>query len=304
MKFYCSAAIFSYAVLAGLALASVPSHAQLTPAESNAATMSADYAVTPNIVYLTVNNYQNRLDVYQPAGDNPHPTLIYIHGGGWVEGVKEEDVIETVPFLQKGWAVVNVEYRLARVSLAPAAVEDCRCALRWVIEHAKEYKFDPNRLVVMGHSAGGHLSLTTGMLPASAGLDRECPGDKELKVAAIVDWFGITDVNDLFDGPNKQDYAIAWLGSLPDREQIAKRVSPLTYVRPGLPPTIMIQGDADDTVPYSHSVRLHAVLDKAGVPNELLTIPGGKHGGFSHAELETSYTHIWAFLAKYLPKAQ
>ena len=213
-------------------------------------------------------------------------------------------MIEAVPFLQKGWAVVNVEYRLARVSLAPAAVEDCRCALRWVIEHAKDYKFDPNRLVLMGHSAGGHLSLTTGMLPASAGLDRECPGDKELKVAAIVDWFGITDVNDLFDGPNKQDYAIAWLGSLPDREQIAKRVSPLTYVRPGLPPILMIQGDADDTVPYSHSVRLHAALDKAGVPNELLTIPGGKHGGFSHAELETAYAHIWAFLAKYLPKAQ
>ena len=213
-------------------------------------------------------------------------------------------MIEAVPFLQKGLAVVNVEYRLARVSLAPAAVEDCRCALRWVIEHAKDYKFDPNRLVLMGHSAGGHLSLTTGMLPASAGLDRECPGDKELKVAAIVDWFGITDVNDLFDGPNKQDYAIAWLGSLPDREQIAKRVSPLTYVRPGLPPILMIQGDADDTVPYSHSVRLHAALDKAGVPNELLTIPGGKHGGFSHAELETAYAHIWAFLAKYLPKAQ
>lgn len=89
----------------------------------------------------------------------------------------------------------------------------------------------------------------------SAGLDRECAGDKELKAAAIVDWFGITDVNDLLDGPNKEDYAITWLGSLPDREQIAKRVSPLTYVRPGLPPIFMIHGDADDTVPYSHSVR-------------------------------------------------
>jgi acetyl esterase/lipase len=295
----------SYGItLFGIFLASTPSWSQLTPAEANAAVMSGDYSVKPDIVYLTANNYQNKLDVYQASGEQPHPTLIYIHGGGWVEGRKEEDVLEAIPFLEKGWSVVNVEYRLAGVSLAPAAVEDCRCALRWVIEHAKDYKFDANRIVLMGHSAGGHLSLITGMLPLSAGLDRECAGDKELRVAAIIDWFGITDVNDLLEGPNMQDYAVMWLGSLTDREQVAKRVSPLTYVRPALPPTIMIHGDADDTVPYTHSVRLHAALDKAGVPNELLTIPGGKHGEFNHSQLETSYAHIWAFLGKYLPSGK
>lgn len=288
-------------IVFGIFLASTLSWSQLTPAEANAAVMSGDYSVKPDIVYLTANNYQNKLDVYQASGEQPHPTLIYIHGGGWVEGRKEEDVLEAMPFLEKGWSVVNVEYRLAGVSLAPAAVEDCRCALRWVIEHAKDYKFDADRIVLMGHSAGGHLSLITGMLPLSAGLDRECAGDKELRVAAIIDWFGITDVNDLLEGPNMQDYAVMWLGSLTDREQVAKRVSPLTYVRPALPPTIMIHGDADDTVPYAHSVRLHAALDKAGVPNELLTIPGGKHGEFNHSQLETSYAHIWAFLGKYLP---
>lgn len=291
-------------IVFGIFLASTLSWSQLTPAEANAAVMSGDYSVKPDIVYLTANNYQNRLDVFQASGEQPHPTLIYIHGGGWVEGRKEEDVLETIPFLEKGWSVVNVEYRLAGVSLAPAAVEDCRCALRWVIEHAKDYKFDPNRIVLMGHSAGGHLSLITGMLPLSAGLDRECAGDKELRVAAIIDWFGITDVNDLLEGPNMQDYAVMWLGSLTDREQVAKRVSPLTYVRPALPPTIMIHGDADDTVPYTHSVRLHAALDKAGVPNELLTIPGGKHGEFNHSQLEASYAHIWAFLGKYLPSGK
>ena len=295
----------SYGItLFGIILASTLSWSQLTPAEANAAVMSGDYSVKPDIVYLTANNYQNKLDVYQASGEQPHPTLIYIHGGGWVEGRKEEDVLEAIPFLEKGWSVVNVEYRLAGVSLAPAAVEDCRCALRWVIEHAKDYKFDANRIVLMGHSAGGHLSLITGMLPLSAGLDRECAGDKELRVAAIIDWFGITDVNDLLEGPNMQDYAVMWLGSLTDREQVAKRVSPLTYVRPALPPTIMIHGDADDTVPYTHSVRLHAALDKAGVPNELLTIPGGKHGEFNHSQLETSYAHIWAFLGKYLPSGK
>jgi len=80
---------------------------------------------------------------------------------------------------------VNVEYRLASVALAPAAVEDCRCALRWVYQHAKEYGFDTSRLAVEGHSAGGHLSLMTGMLDASAGFDNECPGKVEFKVNAI-----------------------------------------------------------------------------------------------------------------------
>ena len=197
---------------------------------------------------------------------------------------------------------MNIEYRLAGVSLAPAAVEDCRCALHWVFDNAKEYKFDTTRIVLMGHSAGGHLSLTTGMLPLSAGLDRECNRMNEMKVAAIVDWFGITDVDDLYEGANRQDYAVIWMGSMLNRDEIGKRVSPLTYVRPGLPPILMIHGDADKTVPYSHSVRLHTALDKAGVPNELLTILGADHGGFTHEQLTTAYMHIWAFLDKYLPK--
>jgi dipeptidyl aminopeptidase/acylaminoacyl peptidase len=83
-----------------------------------------------------------------------------------------------------------------------------------------------------------------------------------------------------------------------NREEIAKRVSPLTYVRPGLPPTISIQGDADPTVPYSQNVRLHQALDGASVRNELVTVPGGKHGGFSDAEMAKAYTEIRGFLDK------
>ena len=134
--------------------------------------------------------------------------------------------------------------------------------------NAQQYHIDVNRLVVTGDSAGGHLALTTGMIPESAGLDRECPGVPLPKVAAIVDWYGITDVNDLLDGPNRKSYAVQWLGASPHREEIAKRVSPLEYVRSGLPPVLMIHGDADPTVPYQHSVRLKAALDKAGVSNE------------------------------------
>lgn len=274
---------------------------QLSDTSAWAASLTIQYRVTPNINYLTANNWEAKLDVYQPQdAKEPTPTLMYIHGGGWVGGDKNATLMQLMPYLEMGWAVVNVEYRLGRVSLAPAAVEDCRCALRWVISKAKDYNFDINRIVVTGHSAGGHLSLTTGIMPASSGLDRQCPGNnEELKVAAIINWFGITDVGDLLDGPNMKTYAVAWMGSMTNRDEIAKRVSPLTYVRTGLPPILTIHGDADPIVPYAHAVRLHEALNKAGVSNQLLTIPGGKHGGFSQAETMKIYATIQEFLTKH-----
>jgi len=262
--------------------------------------ITAPYRVVPNITYLTANGFDAKLDVYartDPGG--PFPTLIWIHGGGWVGGNKESATFSLLPYLEMGWNVVNVEYRLGRVSLAPAAVEDCLCALRWVIHNAKEYGFDTNKIVTSGGSAGGHLALTTALAQASAGLDRQCPGTEELKVAAVVNWYGITDVADLLDGPNVRNYAVQWMGSMPNRVDVAKRVSPLTYVRAGAPPVITIHGDADPTVPYSHATRLQETLRKAGVGEQLVTIPGGKHGGFSRAENERAYREIRAFLAKY-----
>jgi acetyl esterase/lipase len=159
-----------------------------------AATTRSQYAITPNIVYGVQNGYDLRLDVYDRIDvTTPQPTLIFIHGGGWVGGTKEYIVTSLLPWIAQGWNVVDVEYRLARVSLAPAAVEDCLCALRWVAKNAEKYHFDPKRIVVTGESAGGHLALTTGMIPESSGLARECPGPPLPAVAAIVDWFGISD---------------------------------------------------------------------------------------------------------------
>jgi acetyl esterase/lipase len=260
-----------------------------------------EYRIVPNITYLTASNYDAKLDLYVTrTPEKPLPTLIWIHGGGWTGGTKES--YAGIPaYLAMGMNVVNVEYRLARVAQAPAAVEDCRCALRWVIQHAKEYGIDVNRIVVSGGSAGGHLALTTGMVPASAGLDRQCPGPDNLKVAAIVNWYGISDVNELLDGPNMKAYAVTWLGSATDRDQIAMRVSPLAYVRAGLPPVLTIHGDADPTVPYTQSVRLHKALSDAGVANELMTMPGGKHGFdcCTAAQRTNAYVKIREFLARH-----
>jgi acetyl esterase/lipase len=264
---------------------------------ASATDLGSRYWVQPDIVYQGANNQSLKLDVwYQHDVKTPSPTLVYIHGGGWIFGTKEGSVLQFLPFLEKGWTVVNVEYRMASSSLAPAAVEDTRCALRWVYRNAAQWHFDTSKIVLTGHSAGGHLSLITGMLPEGTGLDNQCYGDEKLNVAAIINWYGITDVNDLIKGSNIKNYAVQWMGSQQNAEEIARRVSPLTYVRAGLPPILTIHGDKDDVVPYSHATRLKEALDKAKVPNQLLTIKGGGHGGFSQADYVKSYEAIWTFL--------
>ena len=270
--------------------------------------------VVPNVVYVRANGWEGKLDIYvqrTPRQAGPVPVVIFIHGGGWVQGTKEGSVMQGVlPYVALGYSVVNVEYRLANVSLAPAAIEDCRCALRWVVAHAKDYNFDVGRIVVAGASAGGHLALTTGMIPASAGFDRSCYTVDEPHVAAIVNFFGITDIADLLDGPNKKPfpeswpYTVQWLGNQPNRAEIAKAASPLTYVRAGVPPTISIHGDADPLVPYTHSVRLQEALQKAGVAHKLVTIPRGGHGNFSTTEWRDAFVEIDSFLSANVPAAK
>ena len=216
-----------------------------------------------------------------------------------------------MPYLEMGWTVVNVAYRLADVAHAPAAVEDTRCALRWVYRNAEQYGFDKENIVVTGNSAGGHLALTTGMLKSDVGMERQCPGDRlrstwaigprnmeTLEVAAIINWYGITSVSDLLNnGPGTSgNFTEAWVGSSPDRAAIAARVSPMNHVRDDLPPILTIHGDEDSIVPYAHGVRLHEVLESAGVSNKLITIEGGGHGGFSPDQMEGIYSQIRDFL--------
>jgi acetyl esterase/lipase len=282
-----------------------------TPAQnelSELATWTVDigrtYSIIPNVTYSVASNYECKLDAYVRKGaDGPVPTVVNIHGGGWVSGKKETSILWLLPYFEMGFSVVNVEYRLAQVALAPAAVEDCRLALRWVFKNAEKYGFDTSRVVVTGGSAGGHLSLMTGMLTPEAGFDSPKNWQRRLipppHVAAIVNWYGITDVVDLLSSPNMQEYAVSWLGSQSDRVEIARRVSPLTYITENLPPILTIHGTKDGLVPYDHAVRLHKGLDEKGVPNTLITIPEGGHGGFSRDQLLDIQTQIRAFLKEH-----
>ena len=275
------------------------------------ARMENEFRIVPNVTYHTASNVDLKVDLYLHAGrSQPRPTLIFYHGGGWLQGAKEERLFALLPYLAMGMNVVNVQYRLAKVALAPAAVEDARCALKWVLARSKEYGFDPEKIVTAGDSAGAHLALMAAFLPTSAGLDYLCvrmpglplpnPVSGEMKVAAVINWYGLPDVHELVSGPNMKEYTVSWLGGARDREEIATRVSPMTYIRAGLPPVFTIHGDADQSAPYATAVRLHKALTDKGVPNELMTIPGGGHGlGCCNLEQRTNaYLKIESFLKK------
>ena len=119
-----------------------------TTAQDTTARLFHDFTVVPNITYLTASNYESKLDLYVTrTPERPLPTLIYIHGGGWVAETKELRNLEVLPYLEMGMNVVNVDYRLAKIARAPAAVEDARCALRWVISNAKQYGIDAYRKI-------------------------------------------------------------------------------------------------------------------------------------------------------------
>ena len=288
--------------VASLFLVAQIAFAQLSPAATFATHVANDYRVIPNVTYWTAGGVDLKLDAYVRRGvEGPQPTLIYMHGGFWVAGNKEGAIFTLLPWMEMGWNVINVEYRLGGVALAPAALEDCLCALRYVAgrQQVQAWNVDVNRIVVMGESAGGHLALSLGMIPDSAGLDLECANGQPLpKVAAVLNFFGITEVADVISGPNFRAAAARWFGSLPDRLEIAKRVSPMEYVRDGLPPILTVHGDADPVVPYPEAVRLHQALAKTNTPNQLLTIPGGGHGGFSKEQRTQIYTTIREFLTE------
>jgi acetyl esterase/lipase len=236
------------------------------------------------------------LDILQPkeASKEKRPGVIVIHGGGWVEGTKEGHSESTcLRYVEKGFVCANVEYRLAKAAPAPAAVGDVLNAAHWFEDNAKKYNVDTRRIVVTGGSAGGHLSLMVGMTPKSAKLGPPA------KIAAVVNFYGITDVGDQLGGPHLQDYAVTWLPEQSGRLELASRVSPMTYVRKGLPPILTIHGDADQTVPYEHGVKLTKALRDAGDDAELVSVPQGEHGFPKAKEDEIYERNIWPFLKKH-----
>ncbi len=256
------------------------------------------YEARLNTVYTVVNNWEGKMDLYlTPKDKGPSPVVINIHGGGWNHGEKESQTGFST-FFKAGFAVANIEYRLTGFATAPAAIEDTRCALIFLIKHANELNIDPKQIVIMGGSSGGHLALMGGLLANDHRFDGNCKGVDGVEVAAIIDKYGITDVWDWGYGTViKSKSAKNWLGKYADDKDFAASVSPIHYINKNSPPVFIVHGDADPTVPYQQSVDLHKKLVDAGVKTEFITIPGGLHGKFEKEQNTMINKAIISFLS-------
>lgn len=252
----------------------------------------------PDVTYREVTGETLRLDFARPKeGDGPFPVVVCIHGGGWRAGDKQDFREALFGLAQQGCAVVSVQYRFAPRHPFPAQLDDVKAAVRFVRDRAKTWKLDPERIAVMGGSAGAHLAL----LLATTG-DEDPKDAPSAAIRAAVSIAGPTDLTADFPEASR-DMVADFLGR--DRRAdraVQEGASPLFHLNPGDAPVLLIHGTKDELVPYDQATRFREACEKAGVEAELVTIQGGGHGGGGddpHA-WETVIVKSVAFLRKHL----
>ncbi len=276
--------------------------AELTDAQKNAIAIADKNQVELRLdqSYAGNDNAKQKVDLYLPKkrnNDKPLPVVALIHGGGWVNGDRIGYAAAGIQFARTGdYAAVGVGYRLTNEAHWPAQVFDCKAAIRWIRAHAKEFNLDPNKIAVMGSSAGGHLSSLLG----TSGDVKELEGDLGpntafgSRVNCVVNQCGPEDFTQalMFDQEKKpilKDSAVIGLlgGNYEDKHAEAVSASPVTYVSKDDPPFITFHGTNDQRVAFLHAEAIHVALQKVSVTSLLVPITHGGHSSVSHPEVMT-----------------
>ncbi len=261
-----------------------------------------------NLTYCTApDGTQLKMDVQYPAEmRGPAPVVVYVHGGGWVQGDKTEGTGTLfLPMLQrKGYITVSINYRLAPAYRFPAQIEDVKCAIRHLRANATRYNLDPERIGALGGSAGGHLVALLGLADASAGWDEGAYADQSSRVQAVVDLFGPSDLTQ-FAGIARRGVGKEIFGAGGPNDPLLRVFSPVTYITPDDPPFLILHGDKDSEVPPEQSQMLYDQLKAAGVPAELVWVKNAGHafqasGGKIEPNLIKLTQMVAAFFNQYL----
>ncbi|MFG2229325.1 alpha/beta hydrolase fold domain-containing protein [Streptomyces sp. NPDC048723] len=273
------------------------------------------------ITYATTPGYRPRLlDVQVPAGEGPFPAIVWIHGGGWLDGDRRYPP-PTVPadllhgaVLAAGLALVSIDYRHSLEAPFPAQLHDVKAAIRYVRAFAGDLGIDPDRIGVWGESAGGHLAALAGLVgpdsPQGAALEgTQGVGSGETGVRAVVEWYGVSDLVALAEHPmpvmpgaDFPDPYEALLGAtVAERPDLARAASPVTYAEGSTPPPfLLVHGTHDGLVPYSQSEALAAALESAGGEVTLQPVEGADHIFLGSSDIPAIVEGGVAFLARHL----
>lgn len=237
------------------------------------------------------------LDLYLPKNKSPQllPVLIYIHGGGWLEGSKEDCPGESV--VRRGFALACVNYRLSNQAIFPAQIHDVKKAVRWLRKNAAQYDLAPNRFGAWGDSAGGHLSALLGTSAGIPSLEGE-PNNKQIssQIQAVGNWYGPTDLTKFprafEEFPTSRillkNQGKPWLrmtevtykllgGSVSKRIKLATLANPITHIDVNDPPFLIIHGELDNVVPISQSDLLAKALKEKKIEVQYVRDPNLHH---------------------------
>ena len=252
-----------------------------------------------NVAYCSMDAAQI-MDVYFPPSGGPWPVLVYVHGGSWMHGDKSEALLFADQMAIQGYLVVSINYRLYPPATFPAMIEDVKCAIRSLRAHAVEYNFDPNRVGVIGVSAGGHLVSLLGTTDQSAGWDVGEHLDRSSRVQAVIAMAGVMDLSRNFPNADIETMKRVGFG-----EFNVVPASPISHVTPDDPPFLLIHGANDELVPYEQSQVMYERLVQMNVPAQLLIVQNASHSFVGPTETTTPTLGeinqiILDFLAKYL----
>ena len=249
-----------------------------TPASCLAAGKSAneEIVVKYNVPYHQGESKSWRLDLAmkKDLSGKPRPGIVVIHGGGWLEGDKSSFVFKDrsapaniVDFAKLGFVAVTINYRMSREARFPAAIEDCKCAVRWLRTHAKEFNLDRDHIGAWGNSAGGHLALLLALAGRDSGLEGDGPSqDQSSQVQAAVSDSGPIDMIHQARDSVVSEVTKRFLGGLPEGKLSAayKKASPCNYVQRDVPPLLLIYGGADLQIPVVTADKFVLALSQAG----------------------------------------
>jgi acetyl esterase/lipase len=204
--------------------------------------------------------------------------VVWIHGGGWMQGSYNDTQSRHLALAARGYVVASIEHRFSGEAVFPAAIEDCKLAVRFLRAHAKEYNIDADSIGAIGASSGAHLAELLGTSGSIKELEGKGGWPKESsKVQAVVAYAGMTELIRFGSGSGK-DMTTKFLGGpVADKKALAELASPLTHVNKDSPPFLIIHGEKDNTVPIIHAQLLTDALKKAGVEVELVVVKGGGH---------------------------
>jgi acetyl esterase/lipase len=259
-------------------------HAADAPPQDTPERLPAGARALTNIAYVPNGSDRQKLDLYLPASGTNLPLVVWIHGGGWTEGSKEDP--PGLRFLLHGFALASINYRLSQDAIFPAQLVDCKSAIRWLRAHAAEHGLDPDHIGVWGASAGGHLAALLGATGGTREFDQDGNLGISSHVQCVCDLFGPTDLTQITNYPSDINHAApdspeAKLlgGPIAQNTDKAQHANPIHYITKDAPPFLILHGDKDPYVPLEQSQLLADALKKAGVPVIFRVVPGGGHGG-------------------------